>query len=457
MANVTLIVGLSFGDEGKGSLVDYLVRRDKAHTVVRYNGGAQAAHNVVLADGRHHTFAQFGSGTLVPGCRTHLSRYMLVNPIFLMREEKALQELGVTDAYARLTIERTALITNPFQVAANRLRENHRSRHTGRHGSCGMGIGETMADWATHPEDAIRIEDFESPGALKRKLATSQARKYDELAPILTRQDLTNGTNNDWDVLRDVAFIDDCVKRFTNFAGQIRIVDDTYLPMRLREPGHIVFEGAQGMLLDQNHGFFPFCTRSDITFGNALALIEDFTAGKVTRMGVLRAYGTRHGAGPFLTEDPQMDLPDRHNGNGPWQQAFRVGHLDLVATDYALRAVGGVDEIVMTNVDRLQGRTPVKVCTGYAAGDREDDYLGGLDPYFHVHNGMIDGFKVKPGQTPERLADRTQFTAEMAKLEPDYEEFKNVEEAVAWTAGHLRTPINLCSYGPTANDKRPRC
>ena len=83
MAKVRVIIGLGFGDEGKGSCVDYNVRAHEADLIVRFNGGAQCAHAVVLEDGRHHTFAQFGSGTLVPGCRTHLSRFMLVNPIFM--------------------------------------------------------------------------------------------------------------------------------------------------------------------------------------------------------------------------------------------------------------------------------------------------------------------------------------------------------------------------------------
>src|SRR5688572_4356148 len=143
-----ILSGLGYGDEGKGTWTDFLARTEQVHTVVRFNGGAQAGHNVVTPDGRHHTSAQFGSGTLVRGVNTHLSRFMLLNPIRLLKEDAELHALAIKDALARTSIDRRALVTTPFQVAANRLREL--ARGDGRHGSCGMGIGETMSDWLTY-------------------------------------------------------------------------------------------------------------------------------------------------------------------------------------------------------------------------------------------------------------------------------------------------------------------
>src|SRR4051794_37158626 len=138
-----ILSGLGYGDEGKGTWTDFLARTMPVHTVVRFNGGAQAGHNVVTPDGRHHTFAQFGSGTFVRGVNSHLSRFMLLNPIRLLQEADELRVLGVPDALARLSVDRRALLTTPFQVAANRLKEL--ARGDARHGSCGMGIGETMS------------------------------------------------------------------------------------------------------------------------------------------------------------------------------------------------------------------------------------------------------------------------------------------------------------------------
>ncbi len=94
-----IVIGLAYGDCGKGTIVDYLTRRHAAHTIIRFNGGAQAAHNVITPDDRHHTFAQFGSGLFVPGVRVYLSRFMLVEPYALFNEEAHLRGLGVYDAF----------------------------------------------------------------------------------------------------------------------------------------------------------------------------------------------------------------------------------------------------------------------------------------------------------------------------------------------------------------------
>src|SRR3954449_12449778 len=140
MRQAFITVDLGFGDAGKGSIVDFLTRANDAHTVVRYNGGAQAGHRVVTAGAspRDHVFAQFGSGTL-SGAATHLSRFMLLDPPAMLEEARHLAALG-SDPLPRTTIDEGAPIITPFARAINRLRE--RARGSQRHGSCGMGIGE---------------------------------------------------------------------------------------------------------------------------------------------------------------------------------------------------------------------------------------------------------------------------------------------------------------------------
>jgi len=419
MANVILTVGLGYGDEGKGSVVDLLARLHGG-TVVRFCGGAQAAHNVVLEDGRHHTFAQFGSGTFVPGVRTHLSRHMLVNPLFVMSEEQHLQSVGVTDAYDRMTVERGALVTNPFQVAANRLREMF--RNNGRHGSCGMGIGETGADFEKHGDSAIRISDLENIHVLRAKLHFSQTYKRRELAPIVAKLPSNEHVEREWSLLADESVVEKCIEHYIRFTQLVRLVDADYLNGVLQAPGTVIFEGAQGVLLDQSFGTFPYATRSNTTFENALDLLGDFD-GDVLRLGVLRTYFTRHGAGPFVTE-AELDHPEPHNCFGPWQQSFLLGHFDLPAVRYALEAIGGVDGIVLTHMDRLEG--PQKVCTAYD----------------------IDWRQPTAPLGPERLRELAAASEALAKATPTYERVDLLDEL-----GKL-APIMATSHGPTATDKK---
>ena len=123
---------------------------------------------MVTADGRHHTFAQFGSGSFTPGVRTHLSRFVLVDPLALAAEAAHLASVGVSDALDRLTVDRDALLATPYHQAANRARELARGRD--RHGSCGMGIGETVRYALDHPADAPRVADCAAPRRLARLL-----------------------------------------------------------------------------------------------------------------------------------------------------------------------------------------------------------------------------------------------------------------------------------------------
>ena len=123
---VYIVTGLGYGDEGKGSTVDFLARRGDATLVVRHNGGPQAGHNVVTSDGKHHTFSQFGAGTLA-GAETYLSEFMLINPGNMLREADHLVELGVSNPFDTMHVDLNARIVTPFHVALNRLREDRKS------------------------------------------------------------------------------------------------------------------------------------------------------------------------------------------------------------------------------------------------------------------------------------------------------------------------------------------
>ena len=166
-SNGVLILDALYGDCGKGTTIDALARKYKSEWVIRFHGGAQAAHNVITPEGVHHTFAQFGSGTLA-GAKTFLTRDVLINPNAMLREAEALATKGVAYPLNLMHVDEKAKITTPWHIALNRLREM--SRGTGRHGSCGLGIGETMQDAILHPDHVLRVEHVRTHGALNALL-----------------------------------------------------------------------------------------------------------------------------------------------------------------------------------------------------------------------------------------------------------------------------------------------
>lgn len=217
MEKVTLIAGLGYGDEGKGTIVDWLAREDGANLVVRYNGGAQAAHNVV-AGGRHHAFAQLGSATF-SGVPTLLSRHVLVNPIALFAEARHLAAIGVPDPLSLVSVEAGARVTTPIHVAANRLRELAR---TGRHGSCGMGIGETMEDWLSVGDEVLFVRDLGGVRLTRDKLLALRARKRAEIDALPVPD--SPSARRERAVLEEDKAIDACLDAYATFARTVAVV-----------------------------------------------------------------------------------------------------------------------------------------------------------------------------------------------------------------------------------------
>jgi adenylosuccinate synthase len=444
-----LIADLGYGDAGKGSLVDYLARQTSAHTVVRYNGGAQAAHNVLTPDGRGHTFAQFGSGSFVPGTRTYLSRFTLLNPLAMLAEARALGAQGLHDAFARTAIDRRALVTSPFQVAANRIREL--ARGAAHHGSCGMGIGETMSDWLAFGDEVLLAGDLDQRERTLKKLRFLRECKLAQLDGLLSEHGERPEIRREVQVFHDPDFIDLTAGVYQRFAEGIALVDEAYLRKLCSRPGTLLFEGAQGALLDEWYGFYPYSTWSTTTFRNAETLLDEGGYdGHRFRLGVTRAYATRHGAGPFVSESQALTrmLPDRQNQDNPWQHNFRVGHLDLVALRYALGATGPLDGLAVTNLDRLAELPAWYTCGRYRYSGRADD----LEVFFVRQEGDITDIRLPAD--PTDLARQEQLTALLFEVQPVLTPWgRTLGDFAEYIAAALGAPLALSSYGPTAGDK----
>ncbi len=352
------ILGLGFGDCGKGLFVDALTRRWNAHTVVRFSGGAQAGHNVVTPE-RHHTFSQFSAGALVPGTRSVLVDPMVFHPTALLVEAETLACVGVDDALGRLTIDADCRITTPYHQAAGRLRELLRG--DAAHGSCGVGVGETVRHALEHPQQAIRYGDLTGRGAVDKLFAirTTLLAELDALAA---------GRSVELDTLRDESIGARWLNAAQAVARHCPPADAETIAACLTQPGCVLFEGAQGILLDEHRGFHPHTTWSSIT----TAAVEQVAARfgldvPIEHYGVLRTYPTRHGIGPFPTHDGWLDarLPEQHNASDNWQGRFRRGHPDAVLLRYALEAVGRLSGLLVSHLDVFDRQVQLKWCERY--------------------------------------------------------------------------------------------
>ena len=359
-AAVWVVFDLGFGDAGKGATVDFLVRQHRADLVVRFNGGAQAGHNVIAPDGRHHTFSQFGAGTFVPNTRTLLGPEFVLHPGALLLEEQRLLASGVSDALTRTSIDGRALVISPFQQAAGRLRELHRRDQA--HGTCGVGVGEAVGDAHACESDVIRAADLADRDRLARNLESQRQRKQREIP--MDRDPDHSGTQLERSVLRNPESVERTMECWSSLPDRLNLLDARATHQLIQGSETVVFEGAQGVLLDQDHGFHPHTTWSDCTPRAALSLLRDIET-PVTRIGVMRSYMVRHGPGPFPTHDPAFDVqfPEIHNDDAGWQGCFRRGPLDFVLLRYALEVCGGVDGVALNCLDQASGG--IDVCHSY--------------------------------------------------------------------------------------------
>ena len=348
-----ITVGLGFGDEGKGATVDFLTRHHRAEMVVRYCGGAQAGHNIELPDGRRHTFSQFGAGTLA-GASTYLGSRVIINPATLVPEAQHLEQLGIMNPRSNLTVHPSCLVSTIYHITMNRLRETARGDE--RHGSCGLGIGESRHYWLRFGQDAIVARDLLDHRRLIDKLTLLRDRL------LLEMQSLDH-------VDRTLA---ECLYETSPSLEADLLMEsmqEVSYSADLPAAETAIFEGSQGVLLDESFGFHPYTTWSTVTTRHAIEILSAAGVESYQTLGLTRAYSTRHGVGPFPTRCKRMtaDLNDPGNPRNDWQGVIQAGPLDLVLLRYACE-VNSVDGLVVNNVDELPASP--QLCRRYLGFDR---------------------------------------------------------------------------------------
>lgn len=461
--NIFYVPGLGFGDEGKGSIVDFLTYRHDVSLIIRFNGGPQAAHHVVTPQGKFHCFSQFGSGSFHPDVKTYLSKYMLIDPLSLAPEAEALRKVGIKNSFNRLFIHENCVVITPFHSAVNKIRELNRQEK--KHGSCGKGVSEAFFDSKNKNIPTIKVKDFFDFSRLKSNMKLLGLMKID-LAEQFYQVNLNKAVLRELNKLKKNFLPGAIAGRYQGFVKKVHVISDPEEKKMLREERDIIFEGAQGVLLDQEFGFFPYVTPSNTTLENAYQ-IEGGIKRNRRRIGVIRLYSVRHGPGPFVTEDEKLKnvLTEAHLRFNPWQGEVRCGWLDLVATRYALK-ISGVDEIAVTNIDQLMKVTKIKICQKYRI---KNDWAK-VKKFFKIRRdeiGSVENFQVLENIS---LEHRRELTRLLDNCEPIYEEFpiwekrsknedllkddkfKKIMDFLQSEKG-LNCRISILSFGPTYRDK----
>jgi len=441
-----VIVDLGFGDAGKGLLTDFLVRHHDAGLVVRYNGGAQAGHNVVTPNGRHHTFSQFGSGTFIPHVKTYLSQQVVIDPLALLFEGDTLTGKGVRNVLSRLRISDQALVITPFHRAANRIRELVRGAN--RHGSCGLGVGEAFEDALLHPEIGVLAGDLNRPTVLWRKLQAIQDLKREQIVTLCKEHSLEPSFAQEWEVFEGDDLVEKWIASIARIGEFGLVVSDSTLERWFQETDTVIFEGAQGVLLDADAGFHPYTTWSSCTATNATELLNRLAPDtSVIRIGMMRCYVVRHGPGPLPTEVNSLaSLVSEHNEYNAWQGNVRYGWFDAVLARYALSVTGEVDSLAITHLDILSRLKRWKYCPGYHGLQVPDN----MPVVSTISDDLLTGFHLPPNLS---LAERTQFTRKLFEFTPAFNDCKADGETVLQEIERLtQQEVGIVSYGPSAKD-----
>jgi adenylosuccinate synthase len=452
-----VVFGLGFGDEGKGKITDALVRHIRANLVVRYNGGPQAAHHVMSPNGGCHIFAQFGAGTFRGAC-THLSYFMPVELEMLYIEALVLEEREAPSPLQHLTVDERCPVVTPGHKLVGRVREIMRG--DARHSSCGLGVGETITD--AEQGRSITIGELRNPRTGREALQRILDSKLAEALSIPGAQEHPLAQ-------AEIERFQACLEATSLYGLYSQIFKELSVSKSdVLGIWRVVFEGAQGALLDRYGGFPPYVTQSRATWHNAEELLRG-TNMHIKKIGVLRAFSHRHGNGPFVTETHDEEFcrafADANNVTNEWQGAFRVGAFDLVAMRYGLRLNDGADMLALTNLDRLSGIGPINVCTSYVfTGDPA--ILNDRVTYEH-RRGRIVITAINP---PHQDTCDESITAILSACEPfewiTFDGFDSLErdakhldelpemarEFVRWieSSEGLNTPIGIISLGPYA-------
>lgn len=412
------VIGLQWGDEGKGKVIDALAR--EAQLVVRYQGGANAGHTV-HANGKKYVFHLIPVGVLWPGVRSVIGPGVVIDAPALVAEIDEVKSHGI-DASKALVVSDRAHVVFPYHKALDEAREGSRGKDGGRIGTTKRGIGPCYSDKASRI--GIRVVDLYDD----KRFGELLRRNLDEKNAILKH--LYGRAPLEFDPIRE---------QYAEAATRLRgFVQDgpAVVQEALAKGQRVLFEGAQGAMLDLDHGTYPFVTSSStLTDGVAAgAGVPPASAGRT--LGVIKAYTTRVGEGPFPSEIPGEHGQKLREAGGEYGATTgrprRTGWLDLVQLRHAI-SLSGTHGLVLTKLDVLAGMGPIKVCTAYECRGKKVDRIP-------ADVNMLE-------ECTPILEELPGFDGALDKV--SYERFPaNAKSYIAYIEKQLGVPVDFISTGP---------
>jgi adenylosuccinate synthase len=412
----TALVGIQWGDEGKGKVTDLLSER--TDFVVRYQGGNNAGHTIVTG-GERYALHLVPTGILYPHCTPVIGAGVVVDPQVLIEEMDILQNRGVDTA--RLLLSGNAHMIMPYHLELDRLTERRLGKN--RLGTTKRGIGPAYADKAARI--GLRVQDLLDPKIFSEKLAVALKEKNLLLTRVYGRLPLEQA---------------EIEANYTNYADRLgpHITDTSQIVQRALDDGKsVLFEGAQATMLDLDHGTYPFVTSSNPIAGGACAGAGVGPRDIDTVIGIAKAYCTRVGSGPFPSEADLADAEILVEAGAEYGTTTgrkrRCGWFDAVAARYAAR-LNTLTELVVTKLDVLAAFESIKVCVGY-------DYMGNVyedfPPNQTIFNKCAPVWEDFPGWSEDLRGARV--------LNDLPKEARSYLEALESLSG---VPISWASVGP---------
>ena len=411
-----VLLGAQWGDEGKGKATDLL--GDRVDYVVRYQGGNNAGHTVVIGD-QKYALHLLPSGILSPNVIPVIGNGVVIDPAVLLTEIKGLNERGIDTS--KLKISTNAHLITPYHRTIDKVSERFLGKS--KIGTTGRGIGPAYADKINRI--GIRVQDLFDPSILRQKIEAALHDKNQILVKVFNRKGIT---------------VDEVFDEYLAYAQILKpyVVDTALLlDQALKAGKNVLLEGSQGTLLDVDHGTYPFVTSSNPTAGGA-STGSGIGPTKITRViGILKAYTTRVGSGPFPTELFDEDGEALRKIGGEvgvtTGRNRRCGWFDAPIARYAVR-VNGLTDFFLTKLDVLTGWEKIPVCVAYEVDGVRVDELPASQTDFH-HAKPI--YEYLPGW--KESISKAKSVADLPK---------NAQEYVKFLEKVSGAPISAIGVGP---------